>query len=89
MVYGGNGKIAPGIKIAFCGCVAQQGGGKEVFKRAPYVDLIMGTHNINEFPDLIKRIENDEKIIAVDEDPVQEKDFPLKTCKKELMPGLR
>ncbi|MDD3722656.1 MAG: tRNA (N6-isopentenyl adenosine(37)-C2)-methylthiotransferase MiaB [Lutibacter sp.] len=73
-------KDRPELKIVFCGCVAQQDG-KEVFKRAPYVDLVMGTHNINEFPDLIKRIENGEKIIANDETPIEEKDFPLKRTK--------
>lgn len=70
----------PELKIVFCGCVAQQGGA-EIIKRAPYVDLVMGTHNINEFPELIKKIENDERIIATDEVPVSEKDFALKRAK--------
>lgn len=70
-------KLRPELKIAFCGCVAQQGG-KDILKRAPYVDLVMGTHNINEFPDLVKRIENGEKVIAAGESPTPEKDFSLK-----------
>lgn len=68
------------LKIAFCGCVAQQTG-EAVFKRMPFVDLVMGTHNINEFPDLIKRIENGEKVCATNETPIEEKDFPLKRAK--------
>lgn len=73
-------KVRPELKIAFCGCVAQQTG-EAVFKRMPFVDLVMGTHNINEFPDLIKRIENGEKVSATDDKPVPEKDFELKRAK--------
>lgn len=73
-------KSRPELKIAFCGCVAQQTG-EAVFKRMPFVDLVMGTHNINEFPNLIDRINNDEKVIATDETPIEEKDFALKRAK--------
>lgn len=73
-------KIRPELKIAFCGCVAQQTG-EAVFKRMPFVDLVMGTQNINEFPDLIKRIENGEKVCATDDKPIPEKDFELKRAK--------
>lgn len=73
-------KVRPELKIVFCGCVAQQAGA-EIIKRAPYVDLVMGTHNINEFPDLIHRIENGEKIIAAGETVIQEKGFSLKRAK--------
>lgn len=70
----------PELKIAFCGCVAQQTG-KDIFKRMPFIDLIMGTHNINEFPDLIKRIESGEKVCADGEVPTEEKDIELKRAK--------
>lgn len=73
-------KMRPELKIAFCGCVAQKTG-DAIFKRMPFVDLIMGTHNINEFPDLVKRIENGEKVCAVGETPLPEKDFQLKRVK--------
>ena len=49
-------RTRPELKIVFCGCVAQQAK-ESVFKRMPYVDLVMGTHNIYELPDLISRIE--------------------------------
>lgn len=68
------------LKIAFCGCVAQQTG-EAVFKRMPYIDLVMGTHNINEFPDLIKRIEAGEKVCATGDVPIEEKDFEVKRAK--------
>lgn len=70
----------PELKIAFCGCVAQQTG-EAVFKRMPFVDLVLGTHNINEFPDLIQRIEKGEKVCASGEIPVEEQDFSLKRAK--------
>jgi len=73
-------RTRPEIKIAFCGCVAQQNG-ESVFKRMPYVDLVMGTHNINEFPDLIKRIEAGEKVCAAGEEIIGEKDFEIKRAK--------
>lgn len=73
-------KSRPELKIAFCGCVAQKTGAA-VFKRMPFVDLVMGTHNINELPDLIKRIENGEKVCAAGEVPLEEKDIPLKRAK--------
>ena len=65
------------LKIVFCGCVAQQAK-ESVFARMPYVNLVMGTHNIFEFPDLIKRIENGEKVCAAGDDAVAEKDFEIR-----------
>lgn len=56
-------KKKPNLKIAMCGCVAQIDK-KKVFKRAPYVDLVFGTHNIYELPSLIKKIENGERVCA-------------------------
>ncbi len=51
----------PDLKIGFCGCVAQQKAEK-IFKRAHYVDFILGTHNIYKLPEIIKAVENGEKI---------------------------
>ncbi len=52
-----------------CGCVAQQD--KEIVrKRAPYVDLVFGTLNIPALPELIRRIENDEKVVAIEKNPI-------------------
>jgi len=63
-VWGKRKKTHPEVKIGICGCVAQQMRDK-IFKRAPYVDLIFGTHNINELPELINRLENDEKVCSI------------------------
>ncbi len=73
-------KARPELKIAFCGCIAQQTG-KDIFKRMPYIDLIMGTHNINEFPDLVKKIEAGEKVCAVGDKPLDENGFEQKRTK--------
>ncbi len=69
------------IKIVFSGCVAQQKQ-REIFKRAPYVDLVIGTHNIYQLPDLIKRIENGEtRICECPDVPYGEKDIEIKRVK--------
>ena len=54
------------IKIGFCGCVAQQKA-NSIFKRAPYVDFVLGTHKIYSLPEIIKRIEQGEKICECEE----------------------
>lgn len=54
-------ELRPYIKIGICGCVAQQKA-KEVFKRAPYVDFVLGTHKIYSLPDIIKKINDGERV---------------------------
>ncbi len=49
------------IKIGICGCVAQQKANK-VFPRAPYVDFVLGTHKIYSLPEIIKKINNGERV---------------------------
>lgn len=56
-----NSKKKTNIKIGFCGCVAQQKA-NEIFKRAPYVDFVLGTHKIYALPEIIKRINNGERV---------------------------
>ena len=63
-----QGKPFRNIKIAFCGCVAQQDKEK-LLKRFPYVDLVFGTNNVYELPDLIKRINEGERVCATNETP--------------------
>lgn len=75
--WGKMKRSRPEIKIAMCGCVAQQAK-ESVFKRMPFVDLVFGTHNIYELPDLIKRIEQDERVCAAGETPVEEQSFGIK-----------
>ena len=63
----------PNIKIGICGCVAQQKA-KEIFKRAPYVDFVLGTHKIYSLPEIIKRINNGERVCECTETNATEDD---------------
>ncbi len=71
-VWGKMKKQKP-LKIAICGCVAQQEG-ENLLKRFPYLDLVFGTHNIYELPDLINK---EGRICAVTNTPVKEKEFNI------------
>lgn len=74
-------KTHPHIKIAICGCVAQQVKEK-IFRRAPYVDLIFGTHNINELPLLLDRLEKETKVCSIlKKDFESDNDFEVKRDK--------
>ncbi len=60
----------PNLKIGVGGCVATQEG-KNIFKRAPYVDLIFGPQTIHKVPSLLAK---KNKIEAVDVSfPIEEK----------------
>lgn len=79
-VWGKQKKSNPNLKIVFAGCVAQQGG-KSILKRAPYVDLVLGTQRLYELPNLVKRIEQGEKIVSIDEKPYEESDIQINRVK--------
>ncbi|RUM40318.1 MAG: tRNA (N6-isopentenyl adenosine(37)-C2)-methylthiotransferase MiaB [Desulfobulbus sp.] len=44
------------LRIAVCGCVAQQEG-KAIFKRMPHVDIVVGTQQIYQLPDMLNRLD--------------------------------
>ncbi len=69
--WGKYKKLNPEIKIGICGCVAQIEK-ENIFKRNKNVDLVFGTHNIYELPDLIKKIESGEKICAIKDNAIKE-----------------
>lgn len=58
------------MTIAVCGCMMQQQHVIDTVKlKYPWVDLIFGTHNIHEFPKLLKNVVNEKnKIVEVWED---------------------
>ena len=74
----------PKLKIGFCGCVAQQKA-EEVFKRAHYVDFVLGTHKIYSLPDIIKKINNGERVCECTETNATEdekaKDYDINRVK--------
>ncbi len=47
----------PDFLIGVVGCVAQQEG-EEMVKRAPYVDLVVGTHLYHSIPDLLDQLDS-------------------------------
>ncbi len=57
--------ITPGMQIAVGGCMAQKDRG-EVVRRAPWVDVVFGTHNIGSLPALLERARvNDEAQVEI------------------------
>lgn len=57
----------PGLIVGVAGCVAQQEGQK-LLKRAPYLDLVFGPHNIHRLPELIGEIsEKKARLVAVEQ----------------------
>lgn len=72
-IWGKWKRTNPDLKICMCGCIAQQTKEK-IFRRAPYVDLIFGTHNIDELSKLIDRLDSGEKVCSVYKTPYLEYD---------------
>jgi len=65
-LYGNLGQLAsvkaqrPGMQIAVGGCLAQKDRG-EIIRRAPWVDVVFGTHNIDVLPVLLERARHNAK----------------------------
>jgi tRNA-2-methylthio-N6-dimethylallyladenosine synthase len=65
-LYGNLGHLAPtkakhpGMQIAVGGCLAQKDRG-EIVKKAPWVDVVFGTHNIGSLPVLLERARHNEQ----------------------------
>jgi len=57
----------PDLIVAVCGCMMQQQHIIDTLKtKYPWVDLVFGTHNIHEFPELMENILNEKsKLISV------------------------
>ena len=59
-LYGSLGHLRPvkeanpGMQIAVGGCLAQKDRG-DIVKRAPWVDVVFGTHNLGSLPVLLER----------------------------------
>jgi tRNA-2-methylthio-N6-dimethylallyladenosine synthase len=60
--------VKPELLIGVGGCVAQQEG-ERILKRAPVVDIVFGTHNVGELPQLLEeRLSKGKRICRVKED---------------------
>lgn len=60
----------PGLIIGICGCMMQQSPVvDELLKKYPHVDLIFGTHNIHQLPELFQQVqEKHKRVVQVWED---------------------
>ncbi|XBC43711.1 MAG: tRNA (N6-isopentenyl adenosine(37)-C2)-methylthiotransferase MiaB [Buchnera aphidicola (Floraphis choui)] len=83
----------PKIIIAVGGCVATQEG-KEIYKRANYVDIIFGTQTLHRLPNMIEKVKKFKKHIVDIEFPSIEKfdsieypDFPGVTAYVTIIEG--
>jgi tRNA-2-methylthio-N6-dimethylallyladenosine synthase len=52
-------KQQPELRIAVAGCVAQQEG-KQIFRRMPHVDIVVGTQQLYQLPEMLGRLERNE-----------------------------
>ncbi|RBY98046.1 tRNA (N6-isopentenyl adenosine(37)-C2)-methylthiotransferase MiaB [Blastococcus sp. TF02-8] len=65
-LYGNLGHLRPvkdarpGMQIAVGGCLAQKDRG-EIVRRAPWVDVVFGTHNVGSLPALLERARHNEE----------------------------
>jgi tRNA-2-methylthio-N6-dimethylallyladenosine synthase len=65
-LYGNLGHLAPvkaarpGMQIAVGGCLAQKDRG-EILRRAPWVDVVFGTHNVGSLPTLLERARHNQQ----------------------------
>ena len=72
-LFGNLGQLAavkrerPGMQIAVAGCLAQQMG-EGIVERAPWVDVVFGTHNLDVLPALLARSRhNAEAAVEIEE----------------------
>lgn len=63
------------IKIAICGCVSNLEK-EQLLKKFPYLDLVFGTRNIYELPNLLKQIE-DKRLCALNDMPISENNYKI------------
>ncbi len=55
----------PELIIGICGCMTQQAGvGEKIRRRAPHVDIVFGTHNVHQLPELINRVKAGRKTVV-------------------------
>ena len=76
----------PSLKIGVAGCVAQAEG-KEIIKRQPLVDFVVGPQSYHSIPTILEKLNDEEKIVNI-EFATQEKFTKLKaTTNKKIKPS--
>ncbi|MCI5140597.1 MAG: MiaB/RimO family radical SAM methylthiotransferase, partial [Candidatus Electrothrix sp. ATG1] len=74
-------KQHPGLRIAVAGCVAQQEG-EQIFRRMPHVDIVVGTQQLYQLPEMLGRLERKETAREISCD--LEKEFTIPPFQKLL-----
>ena len=60
-------KAHPEKKFVLCGCMAQEESiVEEIMRKYPQIDLLLGTHNLDRFPQLLARAMQGERVIEVE-----------------------
>ncbi len=62
--------------IAVAGCVAQAEG-DEIIKRAPFVDIVVGPQSYHNLPQMVSKVNNNQKLNRVNLDFIEEEKFDL------------
>ena len=83
-VYGKLGELKlmkaerPDLFIGIAGCMTQQAGvGEALARRYPYVDLVLGTHNLRRFPELFQQAQGaPSTVVDVQGEPEEMPIFP-------------
>ena len=77
-------RARPDLVIGVCGCVAQVEG-ESIFRRAPWVDLVMGPRNLGQLGDLLVQARRDGRSLSLarDDDPIV---FPTGTAARAAGP---
>lgn len=68
-------KEGKNVKIAICGCVSNLEK-EDLLKKFPYLDLVFGTRNIFELPNLLQKIE-EKRLCALDDKPIDENNYTI------------
>jgi tRNA-2-methylthio-N6-dimethylallyladenosine synthase len=70
-IYGKIGELKnlkasnPNLIVAIAGCMAQKDREK-LFKKAPHIDLVIGTHNVHQLVELVREVEESkDRVLAV------------------------
>jgi len=71
----------PDILIGISGCMAQRMN-EEIIEKFPYIDFVLGSYKFVKLPEIIRKLENGEKAVLVEEDPYPE-DIDWKIIKRE------
>ncbi|MCI5118757.1 MAG: tRNA (N6-isopentenyl adenosine(37)-C2)-methylthiotransferase MiaB, partial [Candidatus Electrothrix sp. LOE1_4_5] len=74
-------KQQPDLRIAVAGCVAQQEG-EQIFRRMPHVDIVVGTQQLYQLPEMLGRLERQETAREISCD--LEKEFIIPPFQKLL-----